>query len=62
MTETIMQRVARASANVPKISQEELAGIMDRDDVLIVDVRDHPELANGKVRGAYFVTVKYTGP
>lgn len=56
MTETIMQRVARASQNVPPITQDELMRIMGGDDVVIVDLRDHPELANGKVKGALHIT------
>ena len=56
MSQTIMQRVARANENVPSITQEELMRIMGDDNVVIVDIRDHPELANGKIRGALHIT------
>jgi rhodanese-related sulfurtransferase len=49
--------VAAANAAVPKVSFEEAAALVGRDDVLVVDVRDMPELqSTGKVRGAVHVS------
>ncbi len=53
MSKSIMDVVAEAKAIVPSISPEELKGILGQDGVLIVDVRDAPELTDtGKVQGA----------
>ena len=57
MSASIMDKVARAKEAVPAISPDELKGMLGRDDVLVVDVRDHPEVSeNGKVKGALHVT------
>lgn len=57
MSTSIMDLVTKAKAVVPIIAPDELLTLMDRDDILIVDVRDHPEVADsGKVRGALHVT------
>ena len=57
MSKSIMEVVAEAKAMVPSISPEELKGILGQDKVLIVDVRDAPELTDtGKVRGALNVS------
>ena len=57
MRKSIMEIVAEAKAMVPAIDPEELKGMLHRDDVLVVDVRDAPELAaTGKVRGALNVS------
>ena len=57
MSKSIMDVVAEARAAVPAISPDEAAAMMDRDDVLIVDVRDAPEvLESGKVKGALNVS------
>jgi rhodanese-related sulfurtransferase len=57
MSASIMDLVAQAKQAVPAITPDELQGIMDRDDVLIVDVRDHPEVAEtGSIPGAIHVT------
>lgn len=57
MTMSVMDLIAMAKANIPEISPEDLMEIVDRDDVLIVDVRDHPEIAEtGKIKGAIHIT------
>ncbi len=57
MSKSIMDVVAEAKAMVPSISPEELKGILGQDKVLIVDVRDAPELTDtGKVQGALNVS------
>ena len=57
MSQTIMERVAEAKSLVPAITPGELAAIIHRDDVLVVDVRDHNEVAeSGMVEGAVHVT------
>ena len=57
MSRSIMEAVAEAKKMVPSISPEKLKNIMGKDNVLIVDVRDAPELADtGKVRGALNVS------
>ncbi len=57
MSKSIMDVVAEAKAVVPSISPEELKSILGQEKVLVVDVRDAPELtANGKVRGALNVS------
>ena len=57
MSRSIMEAVAEAKKMVPSISPEKLKNIMGKDNVLIVDVRDAPELADtGKVKGALNVS------
>ena len=57
MSSSIMELVAEAKKAVPGITPNELKDIMDRDDVLIVDVRDHPEVSEtGTVQGALHVS------
>lgn len=53
MNQSIMHKVAAAKQAVPAISAEEAAKLLDRQDVLFVDVRDAEEVAqSGKIRGA----------
>jgi len=53
MGKPIMEQVADAKAVVPAIDADEVKGMLGRDDVLIVDVRDGTEVAaSGKVKGA----------
>ncbi len=53
MGKPIMEQVADAKAVVPAIGADEVKGMLGRDDVLIVDVRDGTEVAaSGKVKGA----------
>ncbi len=57
MSKSIMDVVAEAKTMVPSISPEELKSILGQDKVLVVDVRDAPELtATGKVQGALNVS------
>ena len=57
MSLTIMERVAEAKSLVAAITPDELAAIAHRDDVLVVDVRDHDEVAvTGIIEGAVHVT------
>ena len=57
MSRSIMEAVAEAKKMVPSISSEKLKNIMGENYVLIVDVRDAPELADtGKVKGALNVS------
>ena len=57
MSRSIMEAVAEANLMVPSISPEKLKNVMGKDNVLIVDVRDAPELADtGKVKGALNVS------
>jgi len=53
MTTTIKQMLESANAAVPKITPADAQAMMARGDVLVVDVRDAPEVqASGKVAGA----------
>lgn len=53
MPTSVKQKLAAANAAVPRISHADAAKLMERGDVLVVDVRDAPELASGgKVKGA----------
>ncbi len=57
MAKSIMELVAAAKAVVPAISPEDVAAIIDRDNVLVVDVRDDGEVAqSGKIKGALHVS------
>jgi rhodanese-related sulfurtransferase len=53
MTTTVKQMLEAANAAVPKITPADAQAMMARGDVLVVDVRDAPEVqASGKVAGA----------
>jgi len=53
MPTSVKQKLAAAHAAVPRISQADAASLMAQGDVLVVDVREAPELASGgKVKGA----------
>ncbi len=57
MSKSIMDVVAEAKTMVPSISPEELKSILGQDKVLVVDVRDAPELTDtGQVQGALNVS------
>jgi rhodanese-related sulfurtransferase len=54
---SVKDMLAAANAAVPKVSVEEAAALVGRDNVLVVDVRDLPELQDtGKIRGAMHVS------
>jgi len=57
MSSSIKEMLAEANAAVPRLDPAEVRNRMNRDDVLIVDVRDAPELASGgKLKGAVHVS------
>ncbi len=57
MSKSIMDLVAEAKKLVPPISPKDVMSMMDREDVLVVDVRDAPEIAeSGKAAGALSVS------
>jgi rhodanese-related sulfurtransferase len=54
---SVKEMLEAAHAAVPKISPDEAKAMMAKGDVLIVDVRDAPEVAaSGKVKGAVNVS------
>lgn len=57
MPTSVKEMLAAANAAVPRIGREEAAALMAKGDVLVVDVRDAPEVqASGKVKGAKHVS------
>jgi rhodanese-related sulfurtransferase len=57
MPTSIKEMLAEANAMVPRLDPAEVRNRMNRADVLIVDVRDAPELASGgKLKGAVHVS------
>lgn len=53
MTTTVKQMMDAANAAVPRLSADEAKAMMAKENVLIVDVRDAPEVAaSGKIAGA----------
>jgi rhodanese-related sulfurtransferase len=56
MASSLKQMMAAANAAVPRITPDRAQEMMATDDVLVVDVRDAPELGNGKVAGATHVS------
>jgi len=56
MPNSVKELVAAANAVVPKISPQDAAALIGDRNVLVLDVRDAPELqSTGKVRGARHV-------
>ena len=57
MATSLMEMLAAANAVVPRISPEQANDMIAKGNVLVVDVRDAPELeASGKVKGALHVS------
>ena len=57
MPGSVKEMLAAANATVPKLSFEEAAALVGRDHVLVVDVRDTPEVqSTGKIPGAVHVS------
>jgi rhodanese-related sulfurtransferase len=57
MPSSVREMLAEANAAVPRLDPAEVRNRMNRGDVLIVDVRDAPELAaGGKLKGAIHVS------
>ena len=53
MAATVQEWLATANALVPRLSPQQLTEMMARPDVVVIDVRDAPEIQrSGKVRGA----------
>lgn len=54
---SVKDMLAAANAAVPRLKPDEVRGMLGKDDVLIVDVRDPPEVAaSGKIKGAVAVS------
>ena len=57
MPSSVKQMLAEANAAVPRVPPAEARALMDRGNVLIVDVRDPLEVqASGKIKGAVSVS------
>jgi rhodanese-related sulfurtransferase len=57
MPSSVKEMLAEANAAVPRLDPAEVRNRMGRPDVVIVDVRDGPELAaGGKLKGAVHVS------
>jgi rhodanese-related sulfurtransferase len=57
MAKTAMEMVAAAKAEVPAIAPKDAAALIGTPNVVVLDVRDAPELqAGGKVKGAIHVS------
>jgi rhodanese-related sulfurtransferase len=57
MPSTIRELLAEANALVPRLNPAEVRDMIGKRDVLVVDVRDAPELAaGGKLKGAVHVS------
>ena len=57
MPSTIREMLAEANAVVPRLNPAEVRKMIGKKDVLVVDVRDAPELAaGGKLKGAVHVS------
>jgi len=53
MAATVQEWLATATALVPRLSPQQLTEMMARPDVVVIDVRDAPEIQRcGKLRGA----------
>jgi rhodanese-related sulfurtransferase len=56
MPSSIKQMLAEANAAVPRVNPAEVREIIAKGNSLILDVRDAPELASGKLKGAVNVS------
>ena len=57
MAATVREWLATANALVPRLSPLQLAEMMSRPDVVVIDVRDAPEVqSGGKLRGARHIS------
>ena len=53
MAATVQELLATANAIVPRLSPQQLADLISRPDVVVIDVRDATEVQrSGKLRGA----------
>jgi rhodanese-related sulfurtransferase len=56
MAASVKDLLATANATVPKLQPSELREMMARSDIVLIDVRDAPEvLQTGKIRGALHI-------
>ena len=56
MATNVKEMMAAANAAIPRLQPDEVRKMMGAADVLIVDVRDPPEVqASGKIKGAVAV-------
>ena len=56
MAATVQELLASANAVVPKLQPNQVRELLARPDVVVVDVRDAPEVAQtGKLRGAVHI-------
>jgi len=56
MTSSVKEMLAEASAVVPRLQPAALQDLLRAGNVLLLDVRDAPELAGGKIKGAVHVS------
>ena len=57
MATSVKEMMAAANQAVPRLGPDEVRKLMDQPDLLIVDVRDAPEVqASGKLKGAVHVS------
>jgi rhodanese-related sulfurtransferase len=56
MPSSVREMLAEANAAVPRLNPAEVRDMIGKGNVLIVDVRDAPELASGKLKGAVNVS------
>ena len=57
MATSVKELMAAANQAVPRLQPDEVRKLMDQPDLLIVDVRDAPEVqASGKLKGAVHVS------
>src|SRR4249919_2356354 len=56
MATSVKDMLAAANAAVPRIGREEAEALIAGGEALVVDVRDAPELAAGKIKGATHVS------
>jgi len=56
MAASVQELLAAANAAVPKLKPEEVRDMTSRSDVVLIDVRDTPEIQQtGKIRGAIHI-------
>ena len=56
MAATVKDLLAAANASVPKLQPDQVKEMLGREDVVLIDVRDTPELLQtGKIRGAIHI-------
>ncbi len=57
MPSNVKEKLAAANAVVPRLQPSEVQSMLNREDVLILDVRDRPEVeASAKIKGAVNVS------